>query len=142
MLSLDNEFRLDTKLYKEMLTSLYPGLFSYPVKDNYGLPLNAGSSSLMIKKFKHRVKSKIGQFHSNYNNPFTNYLDFNAEIRNNGTLKKNILNLTQDLKQRHIVDWIDIDKLWSNQLKHNINHADALITLASLEINLKAGKKI
>ena len=47
-----------------------------------------------------------------------------------------------DLKSRKIIDWIDIDSIWDAQINYNANHADALLVLTSLEIHLKAGKKL
>ena len=46
------------------------------------------------------------------------------------------------LKKRKIVDWIDIDEIWKRHINKTADHADALLTLASLEIHLKAGKKL
>jgi len=47
-----------------------------------------------------------------------------------------------DLKERKIIDWIDIDNIWKRHINKESDHADALITLASLEIHLKAGKSL
>lgn len=70
-----------------------------------------------------------------------NYLDFNEKIRTKKDLKDLICNNVVDLKQRDIVDWIDIEEILNNHLANKINYADALIVLASLEVHLKGGMK-
>ena len=138
MLSVNNGLRFDTKMYKDILMSLYPKVFSYPVKDSYGLPLDTPQYKLTMKKISHRLKSKLNRFYGSYHNPLINYLEFNSEIRLNSGLREVLRILTEDLKKRDVVGWIDIDSLWERHLTYNKDHADALITLASLELNLKA----
>jgi len=72
--------------------------------------------------------------------PTINYVDFDFEIRNNNRLKTIIYNNVFDLKRREIIDWINFDKIWQAHINKTANHSDALITLTSLEIHLKAGK--
>jgi hypothetical protein len=141
ILSVDNEMRFDTKIYKAILVALYPKIFSYPIKDNHGLTLDAPQYKLKAKKISHRLKSKVNQFYNFYHNPFTNYLEFNSEIRSNSNLREVLRTLTDDLKARDVVGWIDIDSIWERHLKSNKDHADALITLASLELNFKAERQ-
>ena len=43
---------------------------------------------------------------------------------------------------QEIIDWINIDNIWKRHINNDSDHADALITLASLEIHLKAGKSL
>ena len=57
-------------------------------------------------------------------------------------LRKIIYESIMDLKQRKIVEWIDIDGIWKRHINKKANHADALLVLASLEIYLKAGNKL
>ena len=71
-----------------------------------------------------------------------NYLDFNEKIRTKKDLKDVIINNVMDLKQRNIIEWINIEEILNNHLTNKGNYADALIVLASLEIHLKNGLKI
>ena len=139
MLSLDSNYRFETSLYQDMLFEKYPSLFSLPTKAYMGLGLRPNKFKIFSKKIKHRIRSKIN---IDYQNPNINYLDFNYEIKYNKQLREILISQTRDLKNRKIVDWIDIDKLWRKHIKKEKNYSDALITLASLEINLKAGKEI
>lgn len=71
-----------------------------------------------------------------------NYLDFNEKIRTKKDLKDVISTNVMNLKQRNIIDWINIEDILNNHLSNKGNHADALIVLASLEIHLKSGIKL
>ena len=138
----DIKYRRGCKLYKKIIKKISPDLFSYPIKDNYGLKLDINPLSLFFKKIHYKLNHIILRNKSNYVSPFTNYMDFNFEIRNNNSVNKVVYKLVKDLENRNIIDWINFDKIWRNHLNNYANHADALITLASLEVNLKAGKKI
>ena len=133
MLSLPNKFRNKQKLYNKMLLKAFPELFKMPTKVNLGLGLDANLISYIYKK----IKTKL------YNNQsHINYIDFNSNIKERVDLNKNIYENIMDLKNRKIVDWINIDKIWNEHINQNIDHSRALLTLASLEIHLKAGKII
>ncbi len=68
-----------------------------------------------------------------------NYSDFNEDLRNNTSLKKLVYNNINDLKNRNIINWIDIDKIWQNHQSRKSNLHRTLMLLTSLEINIKAG---
>jgi len=138
MLSVPNEYRLKENLYIKILVNSYPEIFSYKTKHNYGLSLRA--NRLMINALRgFNYLKRLTRLSLNSN---INYIDFDEGIRIRNDLNKLIYNNLMDLKSRKIVDWIDIDGIWKRHINKQANHADALITLASLEIHLKAGKKI
>jgi hypothetical protein len=70
--------------------------------------------------------------------PSVNYVDFDRGLRERADLKGVVRECIQRLKDRRIVDWIDIDAIWGNHQKRLGNHADALILLTSLEIHLRS----
>ena len=88
------------------------------------------------------MKSLGGIFNKNHVNPGVNYIDFNMGIRERNDLKSVIYENINDLKSRKIVEWINIEKIWKDHINNKNNHGEALLTLASLEIHLKAGKKL
>lgn len=138
MLSAPNKYRLNQLLYKEILLKLFPKEFSYKTKTNFGLPLKATKQRVLVKRVQDKISRTIG-----IGSPVTtNYLDFNKKIREKEDLRKIISNNILDLKQRNIVDWIDIERILTTHLSGKGNHADALIVLASLEIHLKTGLKL
>ena len=71
----------------------------------------------------------------------TNYIDFDAGLREREDLRSLIKENLYDLNKRGIVDWLNIDRIWHRHQHKKANHADALIMLASLEINLKFQEK-
>lgn len=132
-------------LYREILKTAYPKLFSLPTKTNYGLPLDAPRWRKAIRIGQLRVNTIARRFIPwlDWGAPKgTNYIDFNEGIRQRADLKQVVLENIQDLKTRGIVNWIDFDGIWRRHQNRQANHADALTLLASLEINLKASEKV
>jgi hypothetical protein len=71
--------------------------------------------------------------------PKTNYIDYNLCLRKRDDLKKIVYENIQDLKQRGVIDWLNVDKLWKLHQQNRGNFSDALTLLTMLELNLKAG---
>lgn len=138
MLSIPDIFRVDQNLYKKILLHSFPKEFSYKTKSNFGLPLGASKSIVLMK----RVQGKILKTLKLSSGKGINYLNFNKKIRSKQDLKEIITNNVMDLRSRDIIDWIDIEEILKNHLSNKGNYADALIVLASLEIHLKSGMKI
>jgi len=137
-LSVDNKYRKDQYLYKKILLNTFPKEFSYKTKTNYGLPLGVSNNRIFIKKVQNKILKTIGLSKG----LGINYLDFNEKIRTKKDLKEIVSMNILDLKQRNIIDWIDIEQILNNHLLGKGNHADALIILSSLEIHLKNGLKL
>lgn len=137
ILSVDNKYRLNQNLYNKILLRTFPQEFSLKTKNNFGLPLSANKSRVLAKRVSNKMKRMLPGRNIN-----TNYLDFNYAIRNRNDLKHIVYENIMDLKNRKVVDWIDIDNIWSNHINKKYNHADALIVLTSLEIHLKAREMI
>jgi len=145
MLSLPRAYRQSQLLYKEILTSAFPRLFSLPVKNNHGLPLGAPRWRRQIRRVRLYSRAAVSRLFPTLAyqvNPGVNYIDFDRGLRERADLKAVVYENIQDLKRRGIVDWIDIDSIWARHQARRANHADALTLLASLEINLKAGHGI
>jgi len=138
MLSIDNKYRYEQELYKRILLNSFPKAFSYKTKINFGLPLYASKS----RKFINRVENKILKIVKIRKNIEINYLDFDEKIRHKQDLQNIMKNNILDLKERNIIDWIDIENILNNHLAKKGNYADTLIVLASLEIHLKNGLKL
>jgi len=140
-LNIPRKYRYNQYLYKEILKKAYPNLFSLPTKTNLGLPLDAPKWQRELRRFKLRARSALNRFFPGGHwgiNPMVNYIDFDRGLRERKDLKTVVYENIQDLKNRKIVEWIDIDNIWKRHQNKIANHADALILLASLEINLKA----
>jgi len=129
-------YRRAQYLYKEMLQSTYPRLFSLPTKNNGGLPLQASRWRRQVRRLASYARTLAGHVH-----PGLNYIDFEEGLRRRSDLRTVVCESLQDLKKRGPVDWIDMEGLWRQHQRRQRNHADALTLLASLEINLKTQDK-
>jgi hypothetical protein len=141
-LSLNEKFINDQYLYKKIFFKSFPYLFSLPCKTSNGIPLNSSRTKFFMNNIKQGMNSLGGIFNKNHVNPGINYIDFNMGIRERNDLKSVIYENINDLKSRKIVEWINIEKIWKDHINYKNNHGEALLTLASLEIHLKAGKKL
>ncbi len=137
-------YRVNQYLYFEILKKAYPKLFSLPIKSNSGLSYDATE----LRKFTRKVKLKLQSSCRKYLpqiywgvSPKINYIDFDWALRNRKDLKTLVYENIQDLKKRSIIDWIDIDGIWKRHQSKQVNHADALTLLTSLEIHLKVSEK-
>jgi hypothetical protein len=138
MLSVPNSFRTDESLYRKILLHSFPKEFSYKTKTNFGLPLGVSKNAIFIKK----VQDKILRTLKLSSGKSINYLDFNEKLRTKNDLRDIITSNILDLKERDIINWIDIEDILKNHLSKKGNFADALIVFASLEIHLKSGLKL
>ncbi len=135
-LSIPNRYRRNQLLYKQMLIRYYQDAFSIRTKNNGGLSLNTGKKKVYVYRLLQRLSNKITGHRD------VNYIDFNKGIRKMLWLKEIFRHNIYDLAERNIIEDIDIKDLYNRHINQNYDHADALITLCSLEIHLKAGKRI
>jgi len=145
MVSTPRRYRVGQYLYKEILKTAYPKLFSLPVKNNLGLPLGAPKWRRRFRRLNSYYRAARGRLFPRIGyrvNPGLNYIDFARGLRDRNDLKNVVYENIQDLKRRGIVDWIDVETIWHRHQRLQSNHADALTLLASLEINLKARELI
>jgi hypothetical protein len=135
ILSVDNRYRENQYLYKKILLELFPHEFSLKTKTNHGASLDASK----FRIFMTRVKSKIESVYSR-RNVNINYVDFAREIRENYTLHQTVRENLHNLSERRLLEWIDIKRIFEEHINKNVNYADAILVLCSLEIHLKANE--
>jgi len=139
ILSIPDAYRRDQHAYKKILQEAYPDLFSLPVKNNIGLPLDASpfqKYSKLAVEYLRQVARNIGLPGTGID-PRLNYIDVARSIRE-GALHSVVRENLKDLKARNVIPWIDIDEIWSEHQSGWVDHSDALDLLTSLEIHLKA----
>lgn len=136
ILNVPYEYRLNEYLYKKVLQKAYSNLFSLPVKNNFGLRLDAPEWKRFGKKVINKITRTMPEIISQINSNL-NYLDFNNAIRERDDFKQLIKNNLYDLKQRDLANWLNLEDLWEKHQNKENNYAKALIILASLEIYLK-----
>lgn len=143
ILNVPRRYREKEWLYKEILKTAYPCLFSLPTKTNVGLSLDVSfwRKSIRVGAVRtKRVAKRILPWVNWGVDSSTNYIDFNRGLRERVDLKAVVYENIQALKKRGIVTWIDIDDIWESHQHNQGNHADALMLLASLEMYIVAGK--
>jgi hypothetical protein len=128
MLSLPVAARSQQSYYNDFLINSFPKAFDHPCKNNFGLKLGANKSISKLWRGMHRasfLKSKT-----------INYQDFNKRICKDIHLYKLLHMFLTDLERRNL----DLNVKPTDLLKSHVNKhpffADAIINLASLEINL------
>lgn len=141
ILGIPRRYRVDRWLYKEILRTAYPRLFSLPLKTNFGLPLGAPMYAVTVARAVLQAKNRARRLLPTL--PWgvrlhANYIDFNEGLRKRNDLKNVVYENLQDMKKRNIVPWLDMNAIWLHHQQRDANHADALTLLASLEIYLKA----
>lgn len=131
--SVEETNRKNQSLYKKMLLEKYPFFFSFPIKDNLGMPMDAPRALVLLNRFKNKVSRTITG-----NNKYINYLDFDIKIREKQDLREIVKKNIHDLYNRKIIDWLDIREIYIKHIDKKNNYGKALILLTSLEIHMKS----
>lgn len=141
ILSVPRSYRTKQWLYEEVLKTAYPELLSLPTKKSYGLSLTAPRFSILARRTILKANS-LGRYFLPALpwavDPRLNYIDFDRHLRESSNFQTLVKENLHDLKKRDVVGWIDLDAIWRRHQLSQANHADALLLLVSLEINLKA----
>jgi len=142
ILCVGRRLRKGQRLYKRILAEAFPALSSLPTKNSFGLPLGASSARVLGRRIWHRTRRVLRRFAPGAcGGPDTmaNYIDFGAALRGGSDLKRIVLASLRSLQRRRLVPWIDVDGIWERHQRGAANHADALMLLSSLELNLRIG---
>lgn len=149
ILGLPRQYRIDNYIYKKVLLRAYPGFFALPTTNTYGGALSVSNTELKLRKalskIRNRVDKRIALFGMNIDSIWnrlgvlrsSNYVEYNTALRSQKNFKDVIRQLIDELIERKIVDWIDINMIWDQHQKRKANHGEALILLAALELSLK-----
>ncbi|MCJ8498592.1 asparagine synthase-related protein [Chryseobacterium salipaludis] len=140
--NLPNRYRRNQTLYKKFVFTEFPKIFALPLKQFHGLPSDHSMLRLNYARLKNKIRNKMNLLNRTSINPQINYMDFNTGIRQREDLRTTIHDNLMDLAKRDIVPWIDLPQIYNDHINQKGNYADALITLASLEIHIKAGKQL
>ncbi len=139
--------RVGPKLYRHILATTWPDLFSLPTKTYLGFPLIHTHWQYRLKAHLSRVRAKahrefpvIAQ-HVFGIDPMHNYTDWHNQFMYNKNFRQLARENLTDLAARNCVPWVPVQKLVSHYLEQS-NRIDystgiALLVLLNLEINLK-----
>ncbi|MBN2416045.1 hypothetical protein JXO52_09395 [bacterium] len=142
LFSLPDRYRFGQKLYIDVFLTYFRDIFNYPSKTTVGLPVNAPPFLIKGKTRLINLRYHVPGFQYLIKDPFINYCDFAKRIRTDSDFQQLIRGNVRDLDKRGLIDWIDLESVWSQHMSRTADHSLALLTLASLEIHLKAGKQL
>ncbi len=141
-LSQKRHFLENKYLYKKILLGLFPELFSLPTKTHYGLPLDVSGNRIAFSRKLVSIRERAGKHWGRVKNPMTNYIDFRKRFEIDPEFRALLRENIHDLHKRKIIHWMDITSVWKDHATKKADRIDALLVLASLEIHIKAGKKV
>ena len=140
ILNVPANLSLRQQLYRKIQKSYWPHLFNKwnsPFRDSskWESFKHRRSSNLFLKLIRKSFSSmgaKMGPDNS------VKYIDWNYALLNQSDFKNVVYSNLQDLKARKIIDWLDIENLWLDSQNTRKGNAFELMTLAALEVHLKA----
>jgi hypothetical protein len=138
MFSVPDVHRTGERLMIRIGQTAFPELFSVPAKNRLGLELTAPRPRVALQKQINRLTKLLHQFFPAVSHRYVLYNDFDEAIRTSPDLVRIVRDCLDRLGRRGIVPWLDIEALWKRHQRRLRNHGDALVVLASLELNLRA----
>lgn len=143
MLKMPPELRLDEKMYKSMLLKKYPELFELPTKTNLGLRLDAGITSLFLKRailFSKMNVNKISSMLIKRNiflDKGKNYIDYADLIRRNKEYQGFMRKLLNKVEEREFFNRVHIEEVWRLHIQGKKNYAMFFGLLVTFELFLE-----
>ncbi len=140
ILNVPSNYNFRQVLYRKIQRSYWPHLFNSwnsPFRDSskwesFKHRRRRNLIEKQIRKAFPRLGLKLGADKS------VKYIDWNFALLNQSDFKSVIYSNLQDLKARKIIDWLDIEKLWIYNQNSKKGLAFGFMTLAALELHLKA----
>ena len=148
ILQLPRRYRLNKRIYKKLLTEMSPELFSIQVANFRGGKISDSPLQIYTRRALHRLRSNVSPLNPVWNRlgiyRMLQYLDFDDAVRSRDDYRLTVKENIHDLKQRKIIDWLDIDAIWNDHQDKRTNYGVSLLLLTALEISLKVedGKEL
>ena len=131
--------RLYQKSYLDLIEKECSLFLEIPLKRYWGMSLKNRSS--IFKSIKRKALSAFfklcGFFRNNITHPMLNYLDYEDVFRHREDYREVILLNLHDLRNRRIIDWVDINNVLRDFFENHKPLSNEIKTLVGLEINLK-----
>jgi hypothetical protein len=128
MLSVPDSVRSQQSYYNNFLLNAFPNAFNYPCKNNYGLKLNTNKTLSRLWRGMHRLPYLRAKT--------VNYQNFNQRICQDKALYELMYYLLAKLEKRKLGLTVKPLQILARHTQGSPFFADAIINLASLEINL------
>jgi hypothetical protein len=133
--------RMNKYVYKKILFSAYPDLFSYPVKEFWGASLKSSPTEVFFRHAVQWIKNRTGFADHLWRRlgvyRVMQYIDFNVAVRQRDDYRELVRENIADLKNRNLIDWLDLDTLWADHQNKSGDFGVELLLLTALEISLK-----
>jgi hypothetical protein len=140
ILNVPIHFSLRQQLYRKIQKSYWPHLFT-----NWNSPFRDSSKWESLKHRRRRnlfmrlIRKSVTSIGVKMSADISaKYIDWNYALLNQMDFKSVVYSNLQDLQARKIVDWLDLDNLWLDRQNAHKGNAFELMTLAALEVHLKA----
>ena len=140
-LRIPGEWRRGQGFYRRLMRRAAPELFALPSKIHLGLPLGAPRWRRTLARARSRAARLARQRFPRLGRAAaakTNFVDFDVELRRDGSLTEVTRASLEALRERGAVDWVDVDRLWREHRAWRRNHGRALVHLAAAELSLRA----
>lgn len=130
------------RVYRDVLVRAYPRLFALPTTANAGLPLQPARSSRL--RWHGQRAGRLARRRLFRDGPDVwqaNYLDFAHALRHRQDYREVVRARLQNLHDRSVTPWLDVEQIWKEHQRRDANHAMALTLLASLDIHLDVAER-
>ncbi|HEX6884220.1 MAG TPA: asparagine synthase C-terminal domain-containing protein [Planctomycetota bacterium] len=141
VLRLPTALRARAGLYQELARRSDPELFALPLKNDLGLPPGAPAWRHALRRNRARLERELRRrlpWLRLGTDPNLNYADLDAELRRASPLAALVEESLARLEDARTVPWLRPRELWTRHRRRRANLGDALVLLASLELNLAA----
>lgn len=141
MLQLPKKYRINSYLFKKIITRMYPERMGIRCKNNAGLPFdNKSKFNASVNLLKLKIRHELVKLRKDYNYPpiGVNYLHYPEAIRKQPSLHSSIREACEAIDKRKIVPWLSATALFQEHLERKRDNSDALLLLLGLEVNLRA----
>lgn len=141
MLCIPHAQRYHKAIYKRVLRTAFPRLFSIGIKTHRGLPVDAPAWAVAWRRLAIKLWKAPRRIIPSWPlgaDPMLNTMDFESAIRARPDLRAVVDENIGDLARRGIIDWLDVTRVWAEHRRGRANHTDALLLLLSLELFLKS----
>lgn len=131
LLSIPKSLRKKQFIYKEILKYAYPGPFSLPTKNLWGLPLTANRGAILLRIVRNKIEDVLG-LPGERKKKDINYVDFRYTMNNDSEFCSLIRTQLETVVRCGIVPWVNPMELWSAHNNNGKNYTNELLILAGL----------
>jgi len=123
-------------LYRRMLTSTFPKLFTLPTKDDLGLPKSAGRARRALVRARLSARRRL---YSGLRKPrfvpiSVNHVEWNEAFRRRDDFKLLASKAVDQLSMNTVIPWCNLKELFANHMDRRVDAGLSLSQLISFEV--------